>query len=131
MIKIYYVECDDDHLIEKQFYINECCAIFKRGNGYANNFFDYEDFKVWKTTSSHEEANEYVILTNDLDVVDYASNDLEAWNKDNKYFGIYIWQNHTDGFANIHELTDKEIRAGHNIRKMYINGAFNKNEMQY
>ena len=126
MIKIYYVECDDDHLVEKQFYIKDFCAIFKRGNGYVHNYFDYEDFKVWRTTSSHEEAAECAILTNDLDILEYSKDDF--WNDDNNYFGIYIWQNYSDGFANIHELTDKEIRPEHNIRKMYIAGAFNKNE---
>lgn len=126
MFKIYYVECDDDHLIEKQFYINEFCAIFKRGNGHVNNFFDYEDYKVWRTTSSHEDVNKYAILTNDLDILEYGKEDF--WNGENKYFKIYIWQNYNDGFANIHELTDKEIRPEHNIRKMYMNGAFRQYE---
>lgn len=126
MIKIYYVECDDEHLVEKQFFINEHCATFKRGNGHVNNFFDYEDFKVWRTTSSHEDAGEYAVLTNDLDILEYGKDDF--WNDENNYFGIYIWQNYNDGFANIHELTDNEIRPEHNIRKMYINGAFRQYE---
>lgn len=124
MIKIYYVECDDDCLIEKQHELEEICAIFKRGNGYANNYFDYEDFKVWKYTTSHEECADIVVLTNDLDILEYSKDD--TWNDETHRYEIYIYQNKTDGFMNVHDLTEHFIRRGHNIRKMYIAGAFNK-----
>ena len=129
MIKIYYAECDDNYLLERmQCYINEPCYWFKRGNGYVNNYFDYEDFKEWLSTTSHEEyhnmySSGVTILTNDLDVLEYGKDD--TWNQETKRFEIYL-RSHDDEFVNIHDLTDKAIRKSHNIRKMYINGAFRK-----
>lgn len=45
-----------------------------------------------------------------------------AWNKELKTPEIYLRR--FNGWVRIDELTDRELREGHNIEKMWITGAF-------
>lgn len=124
MIKIYYYECDDDTLLDffEDNELKEGTATLFRGNGYQDNKEDM--FWVLGFTDCTQ------VLTNDLDILDYCKDD--AWNKKEKRFEIFIHIDREYGeyeihdFINVHDLTDKELRKSHNIRKIYINGGFNK-----
>ena len=124
MIKIYYIECTDDELLSQDLpYEEGIDLIFTRGSGYINNYFSYRDFICYADESQSEISR---LMTNDLDILEYGKDD--AWNHETKRFEIYIKFNGStldnSKFINVHDLTPKEIRKSHNIRKMYVNGSF-------
>ena len=51
-----------------------------------------------------------------------ALNNKFAWNKELQVPEIYLRKN--GNWVRIDELTDRELREGHNIEKMWITGAF-------
>ena len=63
-----------------------------------------------------------IFITNMVSFLDNAI----AWNKAEKRSLIWIYEN--GGWVNIHELTNKELRQGHNIEKIYRNGGLGYGE---
>ena len=61
-----------------------------------------------------------VILTNSLVALDHKY----GWNKKENHTDIYFYVESKHDFVRCDELTDREIREGHNIMKMFMNGAF-------
>ena len=51
-----------------------------------------------------------------------ALNNRFAWNKELQVPEIYLRRN--GDWVRVDELTDRELREGHNIEKMWISGAF-------
>ena len=62
-----------------------------------------------------------VILTNSLVALDHRY----GWNKKEHHTDIYFYVKSKRDFVRCDELTEKEIREGHNIMKMFMNGVFN------
>lgn len=47
------------------------------------------------------------------------------WN--GKSFNAYIWSEEDECYHNVQEYTDRELRAGHNLHSLYINGDLTDN----
>lgn len=62
-----------------------------------------------------------IIYTNSI----IAFSNRYAWNSKLGKPEIYIRDNLNGSFTNICELTNRELRQGHNLAKMYIAGEFN------
>ena len=60
------------------------------------------------------------ILTNSLVALDHRY----GWNKEDGHTDIYFYVESKRDFVRCDELTEREIREGHNIMKMFMNGAF-------
>lgn len=65
--------------------------------------------------------DDYFIVTNSL----VALMDDYGWNAHGAYWDIYIWNDERNDFYGVQTLTDRELKLGHSICKMYINGEFN------
>ena len=86
--------------------------IIKANRGVSRNIDDLDLYARCKPDA--------VIYTNSI----FAFSNKYAWNNDLKVPEVYIRAGEHMIFTRIDKLTDKEIREGHNIGKMYINGAF-------
>ena len=83
---------------------------------------------AWGYTDNIKELNTYreklgeaaIILTNSLVALDHRY----GWNKKENHTDIYFYVESKHDFVRCDELTEKEIREGHNIMKMFMNGAF-------
>ena len=64
--------------------------------------------------------NNAIILTNSLVALDHRY----GWNEKEHHTDIYFYVESKHDSVRCDELTEREIREGHNIMKMYLNGAF-------
>lgn len=79
-------------------------------------------------TNNIEELNAYMdkfgkdttILTNSIVALDHRY----GWNEKENHTDIYFYVESKHDFVRCDELTEKEIREGHNIMKMFMNGVF-------
>lgn len=60
------------------------------------------------------------ILTNSLVALDHRY----GWNKKENHTDIYFYVESKHDFVRCDELAGREIREGHNIMKMFMNGVF-------
>ena len=58
------------------------------------------------------------VITNSVIIL----NNTYAWNDKTNSCDIWFWKN--GKWVNIQDTTEREIRQGHNIMHMYLNGAF-------
>lgn len=61
-----------------------------------------------------------VIFTNSLVALDHRY----GWNKKENHTDIYFYVESKHDFVRCDELAGREIREGHSIMKMFLNGAF-------
>ena len=61
-----------------------------------------------------------ILLTNFLAALDHRY----GWNEKENHTDIYFYVESKHDFVRCDELTEKEIRKGHDIMKMFMNGAF-------
>ena len=77
---------------------------------------------VIKTIDLYRErlGEDTVILTNSIVALDHKY----GWNEKEHHTDIYFYVKAKHDFVRCDELTEKEIRKGHNIMKMFMNGVF-------
>lgn len=61
-----------------------------------------------------------IVLTNSI----IALNHRYGWNEKENHTDIYFYVKSKHDFVRCDKLTDREIREGHNIMKMFLNGEF-------
>lgn len=81
--------------------------------GYTNNI---------KELNAYRDAfgEDTIILTNSLVALDHQY----GWNEKENHTDIYFYVESMHDFVRCDKLTDREIRKVHNIREMFMNGAF-------
>lgn len=123
MIAVFYYDgvLDNKLSLQKNLEIREIIA--KEGyskpqiivlDGYQGWSFNNAWFLKGKSTYSN-----VVFVTN----MPQFLNREELWNKEHKKH--FIWFYTMEGWKLVRDLTDKELRAGHNIEKIYRNGGLN------
>ena len=93
------------------------------------SFSNYDRVSAsWGYTDNIKELNAYrekfgedaAILTNSLVALDHRY----GWNKKENHTDIYFYVESKHDFVRCDELAGREIREGHNIMKMFMNGVF-------
>lgn len=108
-MKIYF---EDGQLLPQDMLPFKCDHMIDAGEGYSycENALDY--------ILANDPCS--VVYTNMLTALDREY----AWNRDYGVFEIYMRCGEDRAWHRIDELTQRELREGHNIMKMYIANEF-------
>lgn len=96
-----------------------CPSSFSNYNRLDGSFGYTDTIKtidLYKENLGEDEA----VLTNSIVALDHKY----GWNKKENHTDIYFYVKSKRDFVRCDKLTEKEIRKGHNIMKMFMNGAF-------
>lgn len=110
-LESFYSSIKNDYILKENKYYS---IIINAQYGHANNREAVKEYiqKAKKT------KKDLFILTNQITLLNLD----ECWN--GKYHDIYLYDQDTDEFILLKDLTSKYLRAAHNIMKMYIAGSF-------
>lgn len=81
--------------------------------GVTENINTLRDFKL-------RNSKDLIVYTNSI----FAFSNQYAWNSELQAPEIYIRAGEDMVFTRIDELTERELREGHNLAKMYVAGEF-------
>jgi hypothetical protein len=84
--------------------------IVDAGNGFTQNDVMF-DFIQFSDNNASVYTNSLVALDNRL-----------VWNEELEVPELYLWRN--DKFVRIDKLTNRQLKRGHNLERMYIAGEF-------
>lgn len=82
--------------------------------GFKENYIDYCREKCF----NQDHGAPLYIVTNMPYFLEKA-----YWNNKTKLFNAYIWSEEDECYHNVQTYTEKELRAGHNLHAIYINGG--------
>jgi hypothetical protein len=82
-------------------------------NGYSSNLEDLQSL-------IKDFNGDPIVLTNSLVALDHRY----GWNEKENHTDIYFYVESKHDFVRCDELTEREIREGHNIMKMFLNREF-------
>ena len=95
---------------------------------YVNNDYGYKHaiktVRYWKKDCLA--TGEILVLVTNMTQFLYSGL-YNTWNDEHKKFSTYIMDNN-GVFHWIHDLTDRELRAGHNLENIYRMGGFDLDE---
>ena len=108
-MKIYF---EDGELVSSGCLPIDHYVVVNASSGVSTNINVLDDIK--------EHNPNAVVYTNSI----FAFSNIYAWNEELKVPEIYIRAGEHMTFTRIDELTDRELREGHNLARMYIAGVF-------
>lgn len=97
-------------LVDKSRYIDA-------GDGPTANLSALAFLTTYAESNGSFEMN---VLTNSILALDHEY----AWDEIENHTAIYLYVRKLQKYIRIDRLTEKELREGHNIAKMYLAGAF-------
>ena len=112
-MKIYFEDGELMHRTQLPFDVD---LVVQAGRGVRQNIEALDIFAETKPDA--------VVYTNSI----FAFSNQYAWNENLKTPEIYIRAGEYMGFTRIDELTQRELREGHNLAKMYVAGEFDSSE---
>lgn len=86
--------------------------------GFKENYIDYCREKCF----NQEHGAPLYIVTNMPYFLEKA-----YFNRNTNLFHAYIWSEEDECYHNVQKYTDRELRAGHNLHTLYVNGALTDN----
>lgn len=108
-MKIYF---EDGELVSSGYLPIDRYIVVNAGSGVNTNINVLDDIK--------EHNPNAVVYTNSI----FAFSNIYAWNEELKVPEIYIRAGEHMLFTRIDKLTNRELREGHNLGKMYVSGEF-------
>jgi len=108
-MKIYF---EDGELVSSGYLPIDRYIVVNAGSGVNTNIKVLDDIKEYNPNA--------VVYTNSI----FAFSNIYAWNEELKVPEIYIRAGEHMLFTRIDKLTNRELREGHNLAKMYVSGEF-------
>lgn len=108
-MKIYF---EDGKLVSSICLPFKCDRKIDARSGYSKNSADLDYLNCYQPNAT--------IYTNSL----LALDNKYCWNKDLQVPELYIRAGEHMVFTRIDKLTTRELREGHNLMKLYVNGEF-------
>ena len=108
-MKIYF---EDGSLVTSKYLPIENYTVVNAANGVSENISVLDRINM--------EQPGAIIYTNSI----FAFRNIYAWNEELKVPEIYIRAGEHMIFTRIDKLTERELRQGHNLAKMYVAGEF-------
>jgi hypothetical protein len=115
-MKIYF---EDGDLLHDDCLPFEATFIVQANRGVTAN--------IWTLDMLKEKRPCTTVYTNSI----FAFNNAYAWNEELKAPEIFIRAGERQWWVRIDKLTNRELKQGHNLAKMYVTGEFEKKRNAY
>lgn len=109
-MKIYFEDGEIKSHTEIPFEVD---SVIQAGLGVNQNIDMLDALMNWNPSAT--------IYTNSI----FAFNNMYAWNEALRVPEVFIRAGSDKVFTRIDKLTNRELRQGHNLAKMYVSGEFN------